>query len=88
MTSVNITTSSTTININNNPDKTINPNTELLNNNQPNVSISTKVCKTCRTIKYITDFYKDKSRYNGYAYICKINSKNQKTNMLNEIKKK
>ena len=70
MTTVNITTSTGAININNNTDQTINPNPELLNNKPSNVYIPTKVCKTCRTIKYITEFYKDKSRYDGYSYIC------------------
>ena len=55
----NITTSTTNINIYNNSDNTINPNSELLNHNSRNICILTKVCKTCRTIKYITDLYKD-----------------------------
>ena len=58
----NITTSKGTINIYNNTDKTIDSNPELLNNNSPNVCIPTNVCKTCRTIKYITEFYKNKSK--------------------------
>ena len=61
MTTVNITTSTDTININNNTDQTINPNT----------CIPTKVCKTCRIIKYITEFHKDKSISDGYKNQCK-----------------
>ena len=61
MTTVNITTSTGTININNNTDQTINPN----------MYITTKVCKTCRTIKYVTEFYKNKVSKDGYSYKCK-----------------
>ena len=53
MTTLNIPTFTGTININNNTDKTINSNPELLNN-QSNVYIPTKVCDACRTIKNIT----------------------------------
>ena len=60
MTTVNITTSTTTINIYNNTDQTIKRNTELLDNNPLNVYIPTKVCNICRTIKYVTEFNKDK----------------------------
>ena len=46
----NITTSTNTININNNTDQTVNPNMDIF----------TKVCNKCRTITYVTKFYKDK----------------------------
>ena len=62
MTTVNITTSSNTININNNADQTVNPN----------MDIPTKVCNKCRTLKYLTEFYKDKSKKDGYHTQCKI----------------
>ena len=61
MTTVNITTSTGTININNNTDQTINPNRY----------IPTKVCKICHTIKQLTEFYKDKHNKDGYRYQCK-----------------
>ena len=64
MTTINITNTGT-INIYNNNEQTINPNTELLNN-QSNVYIPTKVCSTCRTIKYITEFSKRKVNRDGY----------------------
>ena len=56
MTTNNITTSTVTINNYNNTEQTINPNTELLNNKTPNVYIPIKICITCRTIKYVTEF--------------------------------
>ena len=70
MTSVNITTSIGAINIYNNTEQTINPNVELLYN-QPNVYIPTKVCNTYRTIKYVTEFYKDKNNHDGFQFQCK-----------------
>ena len=66
----NITTSTVTINNYNNTEQIINPNTELLNNNPLNVYIPTKVCNTCRIIKYVTEFYKDKSIKDGYHSQC------------------
>ena len=91
MTTVNITTSTGDININYNTDQTINPNPELLNNNPSNVYIPIKVCKTCRTIKYITEFYKDKFRYDEYykyVNIVKvITIQNIGKNFMNKIKK-
>ena len=80
----NITNPTGTINIYNNTDKTITPNRILLNNNLSNVCIPTKICKACRTIKYITEFYKDKSRCGGYTYICKICNKNHKNEYTKE----
>ena len=71
MATINITTSMGTININNNTEQTINPNTELLNNNPQNVYIPTKVCSTCHTIKYITEFQKRKEAPDGYRSQCK-----------------
>ena len=46
----NITTTTINLNIYNNTDQTINPN----------MYIPTKVCKTCRTIKQLIEFYKHK----------------------------
>ena len=66
----NITTSTVTMNIYNNPHQTITPNTKLLENNAQTDYIPTKVSKTCRTIKYVTELYNDKSRFDGYAYRC------------------
>ena len=67
----NITTSTVNMNIYNNTDQPINPDTELLNNNPSNVYIPTKICNACRTIKYVTEFYKDKSKRDGYHSQCK-----------------
>ena len=66
----NITTSTVTMNIYNNPYQTITPNIKLLNNNSQTIYIFTKVCKTCRTIKYVTEFYKDKKCRDGYHTQC------------------
>ena len=57
----NITTSTVNMNIYNNTDQIINPN----------MYIPTKVCKTCRIIKYVTEFYKETARNDGYQSICK-----------------
>ena len=81
MTTVNITSSTGTININNNTEQTINPNQELLNNNSSNVYIPTKVCNTCRIIKYVTEFYKYKSKKDGYHFQCKTCNDNRKKNI-------
>ena len=62
MTTVNITTSTTTVNNYNNTDQNINPYLELLNNSPSNVYIPTKLSTTCRTILNITEFYKGKSK--------------------------
>ena len=80
----NITNFTGTINIYNNTDNTITPNTGLLNNTFSNVYLPTKVCKTCHIIKYITEFYNDKSRNDGYTYICKICNNNRKKEYLKE----
>ena len=40
-------------------------------NNYPSTYIPTKVCKSCRTIKQLTEFYQDKSKYDGYQTQCK-----------------
>ena len=48
----------------------ITPDTEILYNSSC-VNIPTKVCKECRTIKYITEFYKDKKSHDGYQSQCK-----------------
>ena len=50
MTTVNITTPTTTINIYNNTDQTINPN----------MYIPSKACNRCLTIKQLTEFSKEK----------------------------
>ena len=73
MTTVNITTSTGAININNNTDQTINPN----------IYIPTKVCNRCNTIKYITEFNKSKTAHNGYLNHWKTS----KTNRQNEYDK-
>ena len=78
----NITSSTTTINIYNNTDKTINPNTEQINKNQQNVDIPTKVCSKCNTSKYITEFNKRKEAFNGYRGQCK----NCEINQLKEYR--
>ena len=52
MTLVNITTSTTTININNNTNKIINYN----------IYIPTKVCSKCRIIKKLTEFNNNKTK--------------------------
>ena len=62
MTTVNITTSTTTINNYNSTDKTITPNTGQLDNSPLNVYIPTKVGNTCRTIKYVAEFNKDNQK--------------------------
>ena len=82
---INIATSTGTININNNTDKPITSNIRLLNNS-PNVYIPTKVCNTCRTIKCVTEFYKDKSKKDGYHSQCKICNDNRKQIYLEENK--
>ena len=58
MTTVIITTSTMNMNIYNNTEQTINPNTELFNNSPQNVNIPTKVCSTCHTIKKIKELRK------------------------------
>ena len=84
----NITTSTVTMNIYNNSYQTITPKTKLLENNSQTVYIPTKVCKTCRTIKYVTKFYKDKSRFDGYAYRCKFCQNNSKKEYVKRNKDK
>ena len=71
-----------------NIDQTITPNTELLNNNPLNVYIPTKVCNTCRIIKYITEFYKNKTKYNGYNSQCKTCESQYKNTFYNKDKQK
>ena len=61
MTTTNHITNTGTINIYNNTNQTINPN----------MYIPTTVCKTCRTIKYITEFHKCKTNNDGYHIQCK-----------------
>ena len=67
MTTVNITTSTTSININNNTKQTINPATY----------IPTKAFKRCNTIKLITEFKKSKTARNGYLNQCKTCKNNR-----------
>ena len=57
----NITTFTTTININNNTEQTINSN----------IYIPTKVCNTCRIINQLTEFDKDNKLRDGYCSKCK-----------------
>ena len=64
MTTINITTSTGSI------------------NNYPSTYIPTKVCYTCRTIKQLTEFYKDKSKYDGYQTRCKNCKKNKRKRIL------
>ena len=78
MTTVNITTSTNTININNNKDQNMNPN----------MYIHTKVCKTCRTVKYVTEFYKEKGRNDGYQSVCKNCDNIRKKNIIKTIRLK
>ena len=87
MTTLNITTSTGSININNNTDKTINSNSnpELLNN-QSNVYIPTKVCNACRTIKNITEFNKRKGGRDGYQSRCKNCIDNRKNEYFDALK--
>ena len=40
-------------------------------NNYPSTYIPTKVCKSCRIIKQLTEFYKEKSKHDGYQTQCK-----------------
>ena len=75
----NITTSTVTMYIYKNQYQTITHNTKQLENISQNVYIPTKVCKTCRTIKYKTEFYKDKKCRDGYHTQCKNCKDNQKT---------
>ena len=67
----NITNFTVTMNIYNNPDQTITPRTKLLENNSQTVYIPTKVCKTCNTIKCVTEFYNRKTSKDGYYNRCK-----------------
>ena len=84
----NITTTTMNINIYNNTDQTITLNTDLLNNNPPNVFIPTKVCSTCRIIKFITEFSKSKISHKGYQNQCKNCVKNKRQKYYNENKDK
>lgn len=34
--------------------------------------MTTKVCTKCNTNKLLKDFYKDKTRVDGYSYVCKV----------------
>ena len=45
-------------------------------NNYNSTYIPTKVCHTCRTIKQLTEFYKCKSKHDGYQTQCKNCKKN------------
>ena len=56
MTTVNITSATGAININNNTDSTI----------TSNICIHTKTYSTCRTIKYILEFNISKRAHDGY----------------------
>ena len=83
MTTTNNITNTGTINIYNNIDQTINPNTELLNHNPSNVHIPTKVCSNCNTSKYITEFNKRKEAPDGHRGQCK----NCENNRFKEYRK-
>ena len=48
-------------------------------NNYPLTYILTKACNTCRTIKYETEFYKERrTRKDGYQLQCIICDKTRK----------
>ena len=47
-------------------------------NNYNSTYIPIKVCKSCRTIKQLTEFYKDKSKHDGYRTQCKTCSNTRK----------
>ena len=72
-----ITTSTTTIKIYSNTDKTINPSQNLLNNNQSNGFIAIKVWSKYNTNKYIKHFQNRKEAADGYQSQCK-NCQNNK----------
>ena len=79
MNTTNNITNKDIINIYYNTYQTINPNKELFNKNHQNVDIPTKVCNTCRTIKYETEFYKERrTRKDGYQLQCIICDKTRK----------
>ena len=82
----NLITSTTTITICNSTDITINQNLKLVNNNASNVYIHIKVCKACRTIKYITVLSKGKEGRHGYQSQCKNFINNRQNNIMMQLK--
>ena len=72
----NITTSTVNMNIYNNTDQTINPN----------MYIPTKACYTCRTIKQLIKFNKEKRNKDGYKNQCKNCIKNKQEEHYELIK--
>ena len=74
----NITTSTINMNIYNNTEQTI----------DPNMYIPTKVCKICRTIKKVTEFYKCKTIRDGYLNKCIDCVNNLRRDDVNENKDK
>ena len=74
----NITTSTTTINIYNNSDQIINPNTY----------IPTKACNRCRIIKQLTEFSKHKQSRDGYLNKCKDCADNLRKEYVKENKER
>ena len=78
MTTINITTPTTTINIYNNTDKTINPN----------MYIPTKACYRCRIIKQLTEFPKDTKCHDGYLNQCKDCADNLRKEYVKENKER
>ena len=55
-------------------------------NNYPSTYIPTKVCNKCRTIKQLTEFYKDKAKHDGYHSQCKICTNIRRREYYNENK--
>ena len=55
-------------------------------NNYNSTYIPTKVCKSCRTIKQLTEFYKDKSNHDGYQTRCKNCKKTKEKEYYNKNK--
>ena len=46
-------------------------------NNYFSTYIPTKACNTCRQIKQLTEFYKDKAKHDGYQTQCKTCTNNR-----------
>ena len=57
-------------------------------NNYPLTYILTKACNTCRQIKPLTDFYKDKSKHDGDHSQCITCKNNRQKEYYNKNKDK
>ena len=68
----NITTITMNMNIYNNTDQIINPNPY----------IPTKVCNTCRTIKKLTEFYKNNTSKDGNRSQCTTCTNTRRKNIM------